>query len=450
MTTDAQTPRRLDVRRLLKAGVVVLLLLYGMYVTTGYVWLRYVMKNDHVSISEVALFRLKEVRRGMAAEQFTSGKKAWDAGKYQAAYLAFISGVRNDPDNVAGRLMAASFLGSAGAVNLQINLLEDGLRRIPDDRQLIERTFTLLTTTGRDRRALDLIHKQYASKLSGPNGPLLRTSEILATLNTDGAAAAKALLERYPDLKNRPESAPVVARVLWGTRDRLAAIDLLAAYVQAHPDVFASYSQLADWQAAAGMASDAVRTAQRACAQFPQDFAPRELLIQMLAASQTLESPECQKAVESYLKDFGGSPEALSMLASLAGRHGWVTLARTLYVVAASRQPNLAVLALAYSDALVRVSQLSDAQRVLTEIETQSDDANTAFQRLLRQRQVEVAAARGDHDAAREYARRLAAALHGDAEGMEILRQRFAQEKIPEAAAELTGDARAAKVTESN
>ena len=376
--------------------MVVLLLLYGMYVTTGYVWLRYVMKNDHVSISEVALFRLKEVRRGMAAEQFASGKKAWDAGKYQAAYLAFISGVRNDPDNVAGRLMAASFLGSAGAVNLQINLLEDGLRRIPDDRQLIEQTFTLLTTTGRDRRALDLIHKQYASKLSGPNGPLLRTSEILATLNTDGAAAADVLLEKSPDLKNRPESAPVVARVLWGTRVRLAAIDLLAAYVQAHPDVFASYSQLAGWQAAAGMASDAVQTAQRACAQFPQDFAPRELLIQMLAASQTLESVEYQKAVESYLKDFGGSPEALSMLASLAGRQGWVTLARTLYVVAASRQPNLAVLALAYSDALVRVSQLSDAQRVLTEVEAQSDDANTAFQRLLRQRQVEVAAARGD------------------------------------------------------
>ena len=449
MTTDAQSPHRLDARRLLKAGAVVLVLLYGMFVTTGYVWLRYVMKNDHVSISEVALFRLKEVRRGMAAEQFTSGKKAWDAGKYQAAYLAFISGVRNDPDNVAGRLMAASFLGSAGAVNLQVNLLEDGLRRLPDDRQLIEQTFDLLTTTGRDRRALDLIHKQYASKLSGPNGPLLRTFEILATLNTDGVEAAAVLLEKSPDLKTRLDSAPVVARVLWGTRDRLAAIDLLATYVQSHSTVFAPYAQLADWQAAAGMASDAVQTAQQACAQFPQDFAPRDLLIQMLAASQTFESLECQKAVESYLKDFGGRPEALTMLASLAGRQGWVTLARTLYVVAASRQPNLAVLALAYSDALVRVSQLSDAQRVLTEVEAQSDDANSAFLRLLRQRQVEVAAARGDHDAAREYARRLAAALHGDAEGMEALRQRFAQEKIPEAAAELAPASPSAKVAGS-
>jgi len=449
MITNTRSSRRLDGRRLLKAGAVVLVLLYGMYVTTGYVWLHYVLKNDHVSFSEVALFRLREVRRGMAVEQFAAGKSAWDAGKYQAAYLAFISGVRNDPDNVAGRLTAASFLGAAGAVNLEINLLEDGLRRIPDDQKLIEQTFTLLTTTGRDRRALDLLHKEYASKLSGPNGALLRTSEILATLNTDGAAAAEVLLEKHPDLKNRPESAPVVARVMWETRDRLAAIELLAAYVQSHPAVFASYAQLADWQATVGRADDAVQTAQRACAQFREDFAPRDLLIQMLAASQTFESQACQNAVESYLRDFGGRSEALAMLASLAGRQGWVTLVRTLYAVAASRQPNLAVLALSYSDALARVSQLSDAQRVLTEVEAQTDDANAAFLRLLRQRQVEVAAARGDHDGAREYARRLAAALRSDPDGMETLRRRFVQEKIPEAVAELATASSAVKAVAS-
>src|SRR5208283_2596789 len=214
MTTPARSSRRFDTRRILKAAGVGLVLLYGMFVSTGYIWLRYALKNDRVSLSDVAFFRLREVRRGMAAEQFAAGKSAWDAGKYQAAYLAFISGVRNDPDNVAGRLMTADFLGVASAGNLEISLLEDGLRRAPDDRQLIERTFALLTTTGRDRRALDLLHRQYASRLTGPNGPLLRTSEVLATLNEDGAAAAKGLLEKYPDLKDRSESAPVVARVL--------------------------------------------------------------------------------------------------------------------------------------------------------------------------------------------------------------------------------------------
>lgn len=450
MTTPARSSRRFDTRRILKAAGVGLVLLYGMFVSTGYIWLRYALKNDRVSLSDVAFFRLREVRRGMAAEQFAAGKSAWDAGKYQAAYLAFISGVRNDPDNVAGRLMTADFLGVASAGNLEISLLEDGLRRAPDDRQLIERTFALLTTTGRDRRALDLLHRQYASRLTGPNGPLLRTSEVLATLNEDGAAAAKGLLEKYPDLKDRSESAPVVARVLWERRDRLAAIDLLAAYVQSHPSGYAAYAQLADWQVAAGMADDAVQVAQRACAQFPQDVAPRGLLIQMLAASQTFESSACQRAIESYLKDLGGRPEALTMLASLAGRQGWVTLARTLYAVAGSRQPNLAVLALAYSDALVRVSQLSDAQRVLTEVEAQTDDANAAFLRLLRQRQVEVAAARGDRDGAREYARRLASAFRSDPEGMETLRRRFLREGIAEAAAELTSASAAAKVAASN
>jgi tetratricopeptide (TPR) repeat protein len=449
MTTNTQPSRRLDTRRLLIAGGVGLVLLYGMFVATGYVWLHFVLKNDQVHFSELALFRWHSIRQGMAAEQFAAGKSAWDEKNYQAAYLAFISGVRNDPDNVAGRLTAARFLGMAGAAKLEINLLEDGLRRSPDDRQLIEQTFALLTTTGRDRRALELLHTQYAGKLSGPNGAQLRTLEILATLDTDGAEAAAALLEKSPDLKNRPESAPVVARVLWETRGRLAAIDLLGAYVQSHPGEFASYVQLAEWQSAAGMGNDAVQTAQRACVQFPKDMAPQALLIQMLGLSESFESAACQKAVESFLKDFGNRPEALTMLAGLAGRQGWVALARTLYFAAASRQPNLAVLALSYSDALVRNSRLSDAQRVLTEVEQQTDDTNAAFLRLLRQRQVEVAAALGDHDSAREYARRLASALGSDPEGMETFRLRFAQEKIPEAVAELAGDLPTTKVVGS-
>jgi predicted Zn-dependent protease len=373
----------------------------------------------------------------MAVDQFAEGKRAWEAGNYQAAYLAFGSGVRNDPDNIDGRLMTASFLGAAGAINLEVNLLEDGLRREPDDQRLIERTFAVLTTSGRDRHALDLLHKQYSSKLSGPNGPLLQTSEVLATLNADGAVAAKALLEKYPDLRKTSESAPVVARVLWETRERLAATELLAAYVETHPNIFAASAELAAWQTAGGLAGDAVQTAQQACAQFPQDFAPRVLLIEMTEALESTGSSNWQKAVESYLKDFGNRPEAIVTLADLAGRKGWVALARTLYVVSGVRQPNLAALALFYSDALVRTSQLSDAQRVLADVESQTDDTNTTFLRLLRLRQVEVAAALGDHDSAREYARRLAAVTRSNADALELLRRRFDQKGIAEAVAEL-------------
>jgi len=435
------------VGRLIIAGSLGLLLLYGLFASTGYAWLHYGLKNDRIGIADVAFFRWQKVRKAMAVDQFAEGKRAWEAGNYQAAYLAFASGVRNDPDNVEGRLMTASFLGAAGAINPEINLLEDGLTRAPDDKRLIERTFAVLTTSGRDRHALDLLHKQYASKLSGHNGPLLRTSEVLATLNIDGAAAAKALLQKYPDLNKNSQSAPVVARVLWETRERLAATELLAAYVQTHPDAFASYVQLAEWQAAGGVASDAVQTAQRACTQFPQDFAPRALLIQMLATSEFIDSPSWRKAVESFLKDFGNRPEALGMLASLAGREGWVVLARTLYVVSASRQSSLAMLALFYSDALARTRQLSDAQRVLAEIEAQTDDTNTAFLRLLRQRQVEVAAARGNPDGARDFARRLAAVTRSDPDALEILRRRFAQKGITEAVAELTSAPGTVKAT---
>jgi tetratricopeptide (TPR) repeat protein len=447
MTTNAPSSRRLDGRRLAITGGIWLLLLYGLFVSTGYAWLHYALKNDRIGFADVALFRWHRVRQAMAVDQFAAGKAAGEAGDFQAAYLAYTSGVRNDPDNVEGRLLTARFLGAAGAVNLELGMLEDGLGRAPDDRRLIDQTFTLLTASGRDRHALDMLHKRYASKLSGPNGPLLRTFEVLATLDKDGPEAASALLERYPDLKQSGESSPVVARVLWETKERLSAIDLLATYVQSHPDSFASTVQLAGWQEAAGLAEDGLETAKRVCVRFPKDFGPRILLIEMTASARTYGSLQWQQAVESYLKDFGGRPEAVVRLAKLAGQNGWIELARVLYEVGANRQQNLSVLALAYSDALASGRRYSEAGHVLVEVEIQAEDGNPAFLRLLRQSQVEVAAARGDHEGTREYARRLAAALGGDPDAVEMVRRRFAELGITEAVAELTNAAPKAPAT---
>lgn len=449
MTTNLPSSRRSWLRRLAVVCAYGLFLIYVLFVSAGFVWMHYTRKIDRIGIVDVAFFRWHQVRKAMAADQFAAGRKAWEAGNYQAAYLGFSSGVRNDPDDVDGRLIAAKFLGAAGAVNLEINLLEDGLRRAPDDRRMIEQTLALLTTTGRDRHALDLLHKQYASKLSGANGALLRTFEVLATLNSDGAASAGLLLGKYPDLNANPESTPVVARVLWETKDRLKAVDLFSAYVRSHPKDFVLYAQLAKWQAACGLAGDGLETAERACVQFSRDFAPRILFIEMTAEARTYGSSEWRKALESYLRDFGDRPEAVTMLANLAGQKGWAGVARVLYEVSANRRQDLGVLALAYGDALVFNSQFSEAGELLSQIEAQTEDGNPAFLRLLRQRQVEVAAARGDHEGAREYARRLAAVLHDDPIQTENLRRHFAQAKIPEAVAELAGDSRVAKTASS-
>ena len=440
MTTNAPSLRP-NWRRLAVGGGFGLVLLYALFVATGYLWVRYALKNDRISLAEVALFRWKEIRRGMASEQFAAGKSAWDAKNYQAAYLAFSSGVRNDPDNVGGRLMTASFLEAVGAAKPAIALLEDGLARAPDNAHLIERTFDLLTATGRDAQALDLLHKQHSSVLIGPNGPLLQTYEVLATLNAEGSAAARGLLENRPGLRGRHDSAPVVARVLWQSRERLAAIELLSSYVYAQPDAYSAYAQLAEWQTAAGMEDDARQTAERACTQFPKDLAPRILLIGTI----TYELREGQQDIASYLKDFGDRPEAIALLAGLAGRKGWVNLARTLYEVGADRQQDLRMLALYYSDALARNSRFSDARQVLAQVEQQSEDGNSQFLALLRQRQIVVAAALGDHDGARELARRLASALRNDPDGLEVCRRRFVQQGITEAAAELASASVAGK-----
>jgi hypothetical protein len=115
-----------------------------------------------------------------------------------------------------------------------------------------------------------------------------------------------------------------------------------------------------------------------------------------------------------------------------------VDLARSLYELGASRQLDLDPLALSYSDALARASRFQEARQVLADIELQNQEAGAAFQVGLRQRQVIVAAALGDGNNVREYARRLAAALSRDPDGLETCRRLFQRLKIAEAVAELT------------
>lgn len=424
--------------RLAVVVVAALLAVYVFAAGAGYLWLHVVRKVDQVTLWDVAQFRWKQVRREIAVQQYDQAKRAWTSGDYRAAYLLYASALRNGPDNVAGRLAAADFFVAVGSTRQAIVLLEDGLARMPDEPRLITRTFDLLTAIGRDRRVLELARQQPAAKLSAPSRALLQTYEVQATLATDGLVAARQLLDRYADLRKNPASAPVVARVRWESRDRLAAIETLAGYVEAHPDSLDAAALLADWQAAGGLTGDARATAKRACARFPRDPAARLMLIDALGSAGVPAAREWEQAVASYLADFATQPEAIVRLGNLAGRRGWVSLARGLYETGADRYESLALLALFYSDALAHASRWSEARAMLADLETQISESNAGLLALLRQRQVAAAAAQGDHEAAREYARRLAAALGDDPDELSLRRRQFAQLGITEAVEELT------------
>ncbi len=437
---------RVNARRLAAVAGITFLIAYALAASAGYLWLHQVRKIDQVSFSQVALFRWKKIRQGIAAQQFARAKEGLTAQDYQRAYVAFNSALRNDPDNVPGRLMFADFLQAAGARDVAAKLLTDGLARAPDSQELIEQTFDLLTSTNRDRAALALLHGQLAAQFAGPNGSLLRTFEVLATLNADGPAKAHPLLDRYADLRKNQPSWPVVARVQWESRERPAAIDTLSAFIKAQPRNFAGYAQLVDYQTASGLIHDARQTAELACTNFPKEIAPRILRIGTLAPTRADEVHPWEQATTAFLREFGNRPEAVLMLGNLAGRKGWIPLARLMYEAGASRQQNSRALALCYSDALVCNHKFQEASRVLAELDLQVQD-DSQFSLGLWQRQVVVATALGAHEDARETARRLATALERDPEKLEVCRQRFIQLGIPEAVAELTSPSLAVKAT---
>ena len=428
---------RVNGRRLAAVCGIILVLAYGLAVAGGYFWLHRVRKVQEIGVADVALFRWKEVRRRIAAQQYAKARQAWAAKDFQMAFVDGYSALRNDPANVEGRLLVADFLQASRSTDMAAKLLEDGLAITPGSRELIQQTFSLLTSTERDRHALVLLHGMLASQFSGPNGTLLRTFEVLATLNADGPAAARKLLDQYPELRKTTSAWLVVARVLWENQEHPAAIAILANYVKAEPDNYAGYAQLADCQAAAGQIADARRTAADACAKFSHDFGPRILQLGVLAPTRAAEVLPWEQAVTRFLVEFGDKPGAILMLGNLAGRKGWVPLARLMYVVSVSRGEDARPLLLYYSDALMAHRRFEEARQVLAELDRQAGN-DPSLLPLLWQRQVVVAAALGAHEDARETARRIATQLAGDPEQLQVIRERFARLGIPEAVSELT------------
>ncbi len=437
MKTSSPAGAREIFRKLGFYGALGLLAIYILGVTAGYCWLHFARKNEGVSLIDVALFRIGAIRHDIATQHFAKAQVEWDAKNVQSAYLFFSAGVRQDPDNILGRLKAVSFLRSVGAGNMALIMLEEGLARAPTDGRLIQQTFEQLLTAGRNRRVLELLKEKYGTGLSGKDGVLLELYEVEATVAADGAPAAQKLLGKYPALLHEPVASRTVAQIFWESKERLRAIDVLQDYLRTDAGVFGDYAQLASWQEATGETSDAVQTARRATAKFPSALPPRVLLIEMLAADAPARTT-LQYAIIDFLHDFGTRPEALQELSMLAGKKGWVELSRNIYQVAANQQRDLNIFAFAYSDALVRVARFNDAREVLTELEVQSADASVPFMVQLRQRQIIVAAARGDSDNVREYARRLGSVLSRDPDGLEACRRIFSKLGIAGAVAELS------------
>lgn len=431
------TKLRLNIPRLLLVLGAACAMVYVVFVAIGYVWLHQMRKVENVEVLDVALLRVGRVKHKIGENQFAQATQAWKDAKYQAAYIAFLSGVRNAPDFVSGRLEAASFLVMVGLPNLAVITLEEGWRRSPADEPLMVRTLDLLTGTGRDREALRLLREPVFKNLPAERMAIIHMYELYATLNLEGAVAAKAMLDARPEVRARVLSAPVVARVLWASGEKAAALELLQAYIGVKPKELVGYSLLMEYQLAEGKIAEAQATSQQACTELPSNPPARLLRLDAFSAN----NPAAWKTeMEGYLTDFRAQPQALALLAELAGKKGWVLLTRGLYEASLGRDADARIPAMFYAEALFRTRHAQEALDVLAALERQSTD-ESGFMVLLRQRQIVFAAAIGKNDEAQEYARRLASSLSRDPERLESTRRRFAQVGLTDVAALLVGSA---------
>ncbi|WP_438483362.1 tetratricopeptide repeat protein [Oleiharenicola lentus] len=422
----------------------ILIALCGLYVSGavgGWLVLRYAGKQREVRFLDVALLRWQEVRRSVAAQQFTRARAEVEAKDFRAAHMLFNSALRRDPGNLTGRLAAADFFQKLGATDLEIEVLEAGLALSPDEPKLVQRLFALLTSTGRDQHALNLLRQNYGAGFAGrAQADWLQVYEIVATRNVRGPAEALQLLQKNPRLRDATTTAAVIAPILWDGGEAAAAIDLLGKFISAESALPAAYATLASWQEAAGRVDDAVRTAEAASQRFPHEVGSQVLLVETLSLRPAYASRWSQQ-VGFFLHTFRGDPAALHLLARAAGRRGWLELAWTLYEIGATHDAGASQLALYYADALAFRARFADTWQVLADIEKQSAAAPLAFVVQLRQRQVMTAAALDNQENVREYARRLAEQVRGDAGSFELCRRLFTKLNIALAAAEFSPEA---------
>ncbi len=427
---------RLNPLRFLLVGFAGLVVAYAIGVGAGYIWLQKVKNFPQVGVLDVALLRWRSIRRDISKEQFATAEKDWREGLSQPAFLSFVTAMRNDPDNTEGRIRAADFLVATGGSGRACDTLVEGVKRSSRTEALIKKTLDVMTTSGRDRQALALIHGELANELSGQYGPLLRAYEVLATLNIDGIAAAKTLLDQHPEAIRYPGSAHTRAQIIWESHERMRAIDILSQAVAANKTVYANYALLAQYQEAAGMAGDARDTAVAAVTNLPTEMGAHILLIAVLDPRNGQDAKVWDTAIKDFIARFGDSPGGLAALAEVASRKGWSEFVRGLYEVQLTRGKEVRLIALYYADSLVARGQLQGASLVLKDLALQYPDRGPLTV-LLWQRQAEVASALGAVDDARDFARRLGSALSQEPDRLLLLRRRFEHLGYKEAAAEL-------------
>lgn len=412
----------------------------GLYITgalAGFLFVRYVRKNEYIGFMDVALLRWGEVRKTMAAQQLLKAREDAKAGDLQSAFLAYNFAVGGNPDDVEGRLEAVEFLKSIGSFPLAVSMLEGGLARRPDDPRLIDATFSSLLSGGRDVRALELLSRRASPTKEDPNRLRLLRYHLTALLNSGQDREALQLLSANADLETDPLSQVIVARIRWQNQERLRALELLSRHVQKSDASLPDFAQLMSWQLLASLGDDAIATARSAVQRFDGRVEAHLMLVEATGVHRP-NSREWSDATLDFLRRFGEQPKALIDLGGLSARRGWIEMARTVYELSALRVNQLGMFAFFYSDALVKNGRFREANAILAQVETQSAEANPVFVGQLRHRQVIVAAALGDMVAARDHARRLAALLRNNPDSLDVSRRHFQQLGLAVAVAELT------------
>ncbi|MDX2187247.1 MAG: hypothetical protein SFV32_09965 [Opitutaceae bacterium] len=435
---DGETRWRWNFPRLAAILGVVAALTYLGGAVAGFLWLKNGRNARSLEFFDVLLLDVRKVKTSIARAHLEDARKSKERQEYQKAYVSYVSALRSDGNNGALRLEVAEFFTSVGSTKQALTVLEQGIQVEGPREEIGLRLLNLLQAQGKDARVIELVRGSFAKEAAGPKGVLFRRHEVEAVLAVEGAAAAKTLLEKHPQVASVDGGPLLVAKIHWAAGERQAAVETLRAAIAADVGSPTLFIFLGDYLDALGYAMDVEQVARQAVERFPTEPSARILLISALRGVNMTGTAAWRAEVEGYVRDFGDRSENLLVLAELGGKKGWVDFTRTVYAGSIASGRFAGMFGLCYSDALLRAGRVADARRVLDELAVQMGE-EAMFAKYLRRRQVVAAAAAGATLAMREHARGLAVLLSGDSAALDSTRRFFLRLGLTEAASELAG-----------
>lgn len=294
------------------------------FATVGgiYFFVKYRVGFSEVRIAHIAglPFTLDSYRTEKGKFWVRQGIQAAENNLWYDAFGMLQEGLPFDPSNQEARMLLARIYVMAGRPEMAASTLVDGLDYNTDQMDYVRTVISVLFSQQADEAVVEMADRLLKNgKLEGAMAKTVESARVYALFNRDKTERLEELLKSGSTASGL-EGRFIQARLAWERDNKETAIAMLRTLNNQVPKETEIYRTLSFYLREVGRTDESRRLALGRTIAFP-DEADGYLDV-IYAALSDKNSDDLAKAVDDFLRVFGGKQEALLRLSLLAGSEG--------------------------------------------------------------------------------------------------------------------------------